>query len=201
MSTKKSKSQDPDDPTFIRARAYTVITTIDGCTQRLEKQMNAASASWKDQLSEATKAYREILRDEDNQKASTKRRAGFYDQLVKLLAERDQLAEAKAEDMKARKAKIAQLTEAAFICFSTHVATVGPRWTAAVTAALKREGWTRTDLARILGVARQYVTKILDGEKPTLPVETYRAICVALDLDPNEYATIQESTPPWESSK
>ena len=46
------------------------------------------------------------------------------------------------------------------------------------------------------------MTKILDGEKPTLPVETYRAICVALSLDPNDYAQIQESTPPWpESSK
>lgn len=103
---------DATDETFIRARAYTIITTLDGCKQRLEQQRADAKAKWSKDLSDATKAYRELLRDEENHKASDKRRAALYDEVVEGVELRDKIAEDKAEDMKARGAKISKIIEA-----------------------------------------------------------------------------------------
>ena len=108
----KKKAQDTESPEFIRARAFTIIITLDKCKQRLEQQMGKASADWKEKLSDKTKEYRLILRDDDNSKASDKVRAGLFDQVRDLVAERDELMEAKKEDIKIRKGKISQIVEA-----------------------------------------------------------------------------------------
>lgn len=102
---------DHDDPTFIRARAYVVVVTLDKCRSRLEAQMSNASSVWKDKLTASTKAYREILRDGDN-KATDKVKSKAFDEVQRLVAERDKISEEKAEDMKARKAKISLVDEA-----------------------------------------------------------------------------------------
>jgi DNA-binding phage protein len=84
---------------------------------------------------------------------------------------------------------------------STKLATVGRRWSTAVRTELGRQSKTLTDVAKSAGVTRQYLGRVLDGRTPTLPVETYLAVCKALSIDPNRYAKIDRSTPPWESSK
>jgi DNA-binding Xre family transcriptional regulator len=84
---------------------------------------------------------------------------------------------------------------------STKLASVGRRWSTAVRTELDRQKKTLTDIATSAGVTRQYLGRVLDGHTPTLPVETYLAVCEALSINPNRYATIHRSTPPWESSK
>lgn len=106
----KSATNDPDE-LFIRARAFSVIVTLNSCRARLVTQMSNASSIWKDKLTETTKAYREIIRDA-KPNDSAKAKANAFDNVVRLLAERDKDAEAKATDMKERKAKIALVDEA-----------------------------------------------------------------------------------------
>lgn len=50
-------------------------------------------------------------------------------------------------------------------------------------------------------MSRQHLTRTIDGNKPTIPVETYLAICINVGLDPNCYITTNESTPPWDSEQ
>ena len=80
---------------------------------------------------------------------------------------------------------------------STKLATVSVRWARAVEASLERAGSTRTALAASVGCTRQYIAKILDGEKQTIPVDTYLAVCDYADLDPNAHIIPSKSTPPW----
>lgn len=111
-AVKKAANQpDYDDPDFVRARAFICVQTLDACRARLTSQMSAASAVWKEKLSEVTKSYREIVRDADA-KASTKIKAKSFDDVVRLLAERDKIAEEKAEDMKGRRERISLVDEA-----------------------------------------------------------------------------------------
>lgn len=112
LQMKPKSKHDPSDPLFVRARAFTCIATLDSCRTRLVTQTSAAKADWEKQLSDATKAYREIIRDEENHKASQKARAKFFLEVVAGVAERDRIAEAKKEDMKERNKKIAQVDSA-----------------------------------------------------------------------------------------
>lgn len=54
-------------------------------------------------------------------------------------------------------------------------------------------------MARELDSSRQHITRLVDGDKPTITVETYLAICQYTGLDPNTYSRTHETTPPWDS--
>ncbi len=82
---------------------------------------------------------------------------------------------------------------------SAHLAGIRRGWGPAVRRALVEHEATLTELADHLGVSRQHVTRIVDGGKPTIPVETYLAICAFVGLDPNQHTNQHESTPPWDS--
>ena len=82
---------------------------------------------------------------------------------------------------------------------TSSLAAVSSSWTSAVAGKLESSGSNRQGLARAIGCSRQYLAKILDGAKPTIPVEKFLAICRELDLDPNEYATPDKDSPPWQS--
>lgn len=84
---------------------------------------------------------------------------------------------------------------------STKLASVGSKWRTAARRALADSNVTITQIGAEAGCSRQYITRAIDGETPTLPVETYLIICRRLGLDPNNYADIDRTTPPWESSE
>jgi hypothetical protein len=110
--SRKNSNPDPDDPQFMKARAFDVISALASARARLEKQKSDALAKWTKLLSDKTKEYREILRDPDHHKAGQKAKAGYFDSVVELVQERDGLNEDKKSDMAARKAKIAKIDEA-----------------------------------------------------------------------------------------
>ena len=81
---------------------------------------------------------------------------------------------------------------------STNVASLSKRWGAAVRSALRRRDSNITELAAHVGVSRQHITRVVDGDKPTITVETYLAICEFTGLDPNQHTRTHETTPPWD---
>lgn len=106
---------DPDNPDHVRARAYVCIVTLDKCRSRLVTQRSNASTIWKEQLTEVTMSYREIVRDGDekNTKAmNEKSKAKAFDKVVKLLGQRDKLEADKSADLKERAEKISLVEEA-----------------------------------------------------------------------------------------
>lgn len=84
---------------------------------------------------------------------------------------------------------------------SANVASVSGHWGRAVRAQLRRTGGTITGLARDLKVSRQHLTRTVDGDKATITVGTYLAVCERLGLDPDRYTSVHESTPPWDSEQ
>jgi hypothetical protein len=110
--SRTSSTPDHGDPQFVKARAFDVISALASARVRLEKQKAEALSQWSKKLSDKTKEYREILRDPDHHKAGQKAKAGYFDDVVELVQERDQLNDDKLADMKARKAKIAKIDEA-----------------------------------------------------------------------------------------
>lgn len=67
-----------------------------------------------------------------------------------------------------------------------------------------RAGWRRcarrrakdvAELARQLGVTRQYLSRILNGQTQTMPAWIYMALCAKLEIDPLKHLTTKE--PPW----
>lgn len=106
-------NQQPD-PDFIQARAFAAIRAVDLVREMMEKGLKSATKKWAGDLDETTRAYRTILRDEREgiDKINQKAAKDLFSQVVKLLAKRDEIAEAKKQDQTERKKKIATMKAA-----------------------------------------------------------------------------------------
>jgi len=72
---------------------------------------------------------------------------------------------------------------------ATHLATVSDAWLRCVGSRREREGLTINTLASDLGVVRQYLSRILNGDQNSIPIELYLAICTRFKIEPTKHLT------------
>ena len=106
----KPKTKNSDEPIY--ARCYVCLYTIDDIRQKLEKQKTDEVAKYSKLLSDATKKYREDLRNEENRTASKKVQAQLWIEAMDGVAERDRINKEKAATVDPIKAHLKQVAEA-----------------------------------------------------------------------------------------
>lgn len=111
-SMELTETETAEDNAF--ARCLAAGKAIELVKSELESDLKAAKARWRDKLSDATKAYREILRDEDVTDSTPQRRCKeLFFEVRELLAEHDEILDDAKRDKDLRKQRIAKFEVAA----------------------------------------------------------------------------------------
>lgn len=100
----------PDSPETIGSRCFAALQALEWGRDRATDGLKQATAKWSQQITEATKAYREVLRDNDS--STQKEGKRLFDEAKSGLEEHDRVLEAAKADKSERRRQIASIDEA-----------------------------------------------------------------------------------------